>query len=65
MRTYTAVGATSLLMSLMTFNEALARHVHFGHSVPEINGRGGISAIAFLVCVAAVLYSRRTKPNRS
>jgi len=62
MRTYTAVGATSLLMSLMTFNEALARHVH---SVPEINGRGGISAIAFLVCVAAVLYSRRTKPNRS
>ena len=59
MRTFTIAVVAALLMSLVTFDEAFAYWC-----VPEIDAHEGLSAIALLVCLGVVLYSRGTKLTR-
>ena len=51
------VGAAALLMSLMTIDQAFAGFFNIV-PVPEFDGPGGIAAIALLVSVVAILFSR-------
>jgi hypothetical protein len=54
------VGAAAFLMSLMTIGQAFAGSFVpvITTSVPEFDGPSGIAAIALLVSVGAVLFSR-------
>lgn len=55
------VGAAALLTSLMTIDQAFAGSflpVITPEPVPEFDGPGGIAAIALLVSVGAILFSR-------
>jgi hypothetical protein len=52
------VGATALLMSLMTVNHAFAGFFNIVPPVPEFDGPSGIAVIALLAGLAAVVFNR-------
>jgi hypothetical protein len=64
-------GATALLMTLITVNQALADSPFCNWTaagcggdaaaVPEFNGPGAIAAIALLVSIGAVFYNKVRK----
>jgi hypothetical protein len=57
MGTKMTVGATALLISLMTIDQAFAGFFEIT-PVPEFDGPSGLAAIALLVGVGAILFSR-------
>jgi len=65
-------GATALLMTLITVNQALADSPFCnwtaagcgggdGGSVPEINGPGALAALALLVSIGVIFYNKVRK----
>jgi hypothetical protein len=54
------IGAAAFLMSLMTIDQAFAGFFApvVTNAVPEFDGSSGIAAIALLVSVGAILFSR-------
>jgi hypothetical protein len=61
-----AVGATALLLCLVTISQAFAGFFTFTPNptppaVPEFDGPGAIAAIALLVGVVAILYQKVRK----
>ena len=52
------VGAATLLMSLMTANQAFAGYFNITPPVPEFDGSSGIAVVALLAGLAAIVFNR-------